>query len=529
MTADDHPDAKAPALPPPNGDGSAGGTLKRNIGTLGIIGLGLSIVNGWVAMSSTIVIGLGQGGAPLILYGLIGTSAINGCVIATVAELAAAYPTAGGQYVWSAILAPGSRRLPFAVGWATLFEWVVIVAAVSIIAAQAVFALVQTFNPAFVIARWHVFLVFEAVNTNALLANVFVLNRLPGLGTFFLVLSNAVFLAILITVPATAPTHQPSSFVWTQWQNESGWSNRFVVAATGLVNPAFIWSGIDGAVHIAEDCLNPARTVPLALLSSIALGFVTGLAMSIALLYSVQDVAAAAASELPFLTIIVQATRSNAAGAVFMAAFLLIISIMTNSIQMASSRLIWSLARDRALPFSDSLARVSPTLRVPVLPIVASWAGVTVLGLLYIASDTVYNSIISCCIMLQNFAVSVVAVQLMLKGRRMNPARWLRLGAFGWVANGVTVAWTLFSTVMWLFPITPRPTAAEMNYSVAVLGAMALIALLDWVFYARKHFRGPSDATLQAIESESGGADAESEAGGEKGREAGRVASVPSI
>jgi hypothetical protein len=31
---------------------------------------------------------------------------------------------------------------------------------------------------------------------------------------------------------------------------------------------------------------------------------------------------------------------------------------------------------------------------------------------------------------------------------------------------------------------------------------MGLIAVLDWVFYARTHFRGPSKATLDAIEAE---------------------------
>lgn len=279
---------------------------------------------------------------------------------------------------------------------------------------------------------------------------------------------------------------------------------------------------MDGAVHIAEECLHSARTVPIALFASIGLGFVTGLGASIALLYSVQDFDAAASAELPFLTIIVQATRSNAAGVVFMVAFLFIVQIMTNSIQMASSRLIWSFARDKALPFSQKLSHISPTLRVPVLSILLSWSGVTILGLLYIGSATVYNSIISCCIILQNIAISVVAIQLMLKGRKMNPNRWLKLGWFGWVANSVTVVWTVFTTVMWLFPLTPKPTGSEMSaypvaltkhyrllvdtllsdYSVAVLGAMALIALLDWVFHARKHFHGPSKATLDAIEEE---------------------------
>jgi choline transport protein len=55
------------------------GTLKRNIGVMGIIGIGLSIVNGWVAMSSTIVIGLGSGGTAVILFGVIGES-IHPCV-----------------------------------------------------------------------------------------------------------------------------------------------------------------------------------------------------------------------------------------------------------------------------------------------------------------------------------------------------------------------------------------------------------------------------------------------------------------
>lgn len=244
------------------------GTLKRNIGLVGIIGLGLSIVNGWVAMSSTIVIGLGQGGAPLILYGILGTTFVNVFLILTIAELASAYPTAGGQYVWSAILSKLSRADPadraaksaphteastpgaaspdakaprhplaFIVGWATIYEWIVIVTAVAIICAQAVFGLVTTFHPDFVVQRWQVFLILFLINTNSAIANIFFLNRMPNIGTFFLFLSNAMYLVILITCPAAADTHQSNAFVWTQWQNAIGWDSKFVVAATGLVNP----------------------------------------------------------------------------------------------------------------------------------------------------------------------------------------------------------------------------------------------------------------------------------------------------
>jgi hypothetical protein len=41
---------------------------------------------------------------------------------------------------------------------------------------------------------------------------------------------------------------------------------------------------------------------------------------------------------------------------------------------------------------------------------------------------------------------------------------------------------------------------------------MAVIAALDWVFYARKHFRGPSEATMVALEAESHSVEGKAEA-----------------
>lgn len=57
----------------------------------------------------------------------------------------------------------------------------------------------------------------------------------------------------------------------------------------------------------------------------------------------------------------------------------------------------------------------------------------------------------------------------MLNGRRMNPNRWFNMGAFGWVANGLTLLWTVFTTIMWLFPGTPSPSAADMSECVEKL------------------------------------------------------------
>lgn len=179
-----------------------------------------------------------------------------------------------------------------------------------------------------------------------------------------------------------------------------------------------------------------------------------------------------------------------------MSAFLCVLMVSSNSVHHATSRLIWSFARDKGMPLSDKVAHVHPKLRVPVIPILISWFGVTVLGVLYVASTTVYGSIISCCIILGNISYAILAIQLMMCGRNINPNRWLKLGWFGWLSNVVTVLWTVFTTVVWLFPTTPHPSGSEMNYSVAVLGAMALIAVIDWYVHGRKHFVGPDDTPL---------------------------------
>lgn len=99
----------------------------------------------------------------------------------------------------------------------------------------------------------------------------------------------------------------------------------------------------------------------------------------------------------------------------------------------------------------------------PDLPPSSSLAYSSSLPTTPVSADAPADSIISCCIILQNFSFSVVAAQLLFRRRRFNENRWLKLGWLGWVANIVTIVWTLFSTVMWLFPITPNPDGATMS------------------------------------------------------------------
>lgn len=79
------------------------------------------------------------------------------------------------------------------------------------------------------------------------------------------------------TCLAVASPKQPSSKVWANFVNESGWQNKGIAYLTGLVNPNYGFGGLDGAIHLAEDYRNATEVVPFAVIFSILTGVVTGL------------------------------------------------------------------------------------------------------------------------------------------------------------------------------------------------------------------------------------------------------------
>jgi amino acid transporter len=72
--------------------------------------------------------------------------------------------------------------------------------------------------------------------------------------------------------------------------NGSGWSDG-ISFLTGLSTPQFMLSGIDATLHLAEECLDPERVVPKAVLATVIVGFLTAFPFAIAISYSYRDVA----------------------------------------------------------------------------------------------------------------------------------------------------------------------------------------------------------------------------------------------
>jgi choline transport protein len=80
----------------------------RNMSKLEIVSAGWVISNSWAGIAATFALAVSQGGPVTLVYGPIIIFVLVGLCALTLGELASVYPTAGGQYHWTSILAPKS-------------------------------------------------------------------------------------------------------------------------------------------------------------------------------------------------------------------------------------------------------------------------------------------------------------------------------------------------------------------------------------------------------------------------------------
>lgn len=92
--------------------------LPRSLSMLSVLGLSFAIMAVPYGLSTTMYIGLTDGQSATILYGWVFVSIISLSIAASLAEICAVYPTAGGVYYWSAMMATKD--------WARIASWVTV-------------------------------------------------------------------------------------------------------------------------------------------------------------------------------------------------------------------------------------------------------------------------------------------------------------------------------------------------------------------------------------------------------------------
>jgi amino acid transporter len=435
---------------------------------------------------------------------------IVGCVLSgmfalSMAQIASAYPTAGGLYHWASIL--GNRFWGWLTAWLNLLGLITVLGAINIGTAyffQGAFGgLFGTTGADGAVTPWpssdFEIVIFVAIIT--VIQAIF--NHVGIKATTFLtdVSGYIIFAATAVLVIAClyfAPAIDISR-LWT-FTNFSGDAGAGVFPQSDnmgylfllcLLLPVYTITGYDASAHTSEETKNAAMSVPTGIVNAVFWSSIVGWLMVCAITLAIPDLAVAAGQGFGMFFATMDAIMPAALKLVLYISIFIAQLICGLATVTSASRMLFAFSRDNGLPVgSKALATVSPKYRTPVTAI---WTA-TVLSILYVllamsikvAGTSIYVIVVNSTLvfLFLSFTVPLVA-GLFAYGT----AKWPNPGPWA-MSAGVYKLVTVLSVVgmgVILF-IAIAPPNERVLY--VVLGFLAL-ALILWFALENRRFQGP--------------------------------------
>jgi amino acid transporter len=404
------------------------------------------------------------------------------------AQVASAFPTAGGLYHWSSIL--GGRGWGWATAWFNLGGLVFVTAAVNV-GAYGLF--VNFVAPMFGVdpgnlGIGHQIAGVALISLSHALLNHFGIRVTTILTDFSGYLIFAVALALTVAMLVAAPQIEMSR-LW-RFGNFGGASgggvwpaHDSVVTMTllALVWPIYTITGFDASAHTAEETVDAARNAPRGMLRSVYLSGLVGWVMVSAFVLALPSVAEGARQGVNLFPWLMSAALPGALARALWIGIVIANYLCGLACLTSASRMMYAFARDGGLPFSRPLRRVSQRWQTPVT---AVWT-TAALGLASTLYAPAYSTLTTACVILLYISyVMPTLVGLRALGRTWTHFGPFQLGAVGYrVAAVVSVAGVAVLT--WIGVQPPNEKA------LTVTAATALVLLAAWWLGVRRVFRGP--------------------------------------
>ena len=255
---------------------------------------------------------------------------------------------------------------------------------------------------------------------------------------------------------------------------------------------------------MAEEVPNPKRNIPKGIAVQLITGFLVTFTFYIAILYAVTDLDAVFSSpisEFPLAAIYLQATRSQAGTAGLLVLFIIDVIITVPGAILTASRMLWTLARDDAVPFSGTVARVSPRFRNPFNAALIVGISCTILGCIYIGSESAFNAFVGVFTILTTMSyLAAILPHILTKRRYVKPGPFWMPSPWGYIITGGASAYIIVFNIIYCFPYALPVDAASMNYSSLMAGGLSIIVGVYYLWKRNHGYEGPR--VLMEVEGE---------------------------
>jgi amino acid transporter len=424
------------------------------------------------------------------------------------AELASAYPTAGGPYWWAAKL--GGPGWSWFTGWANVLGLVAVVASVDYAAATFAASLFNLWsldlgfiNFADSASLGEIFVVFAVILVLHALINIYsshLVALFNNISVFWHVVGVAVIIAILVFVP---DRHQSANFVFTDTINNSGFGHGmfwWYILPVGFLLTMYTQTGYDASAHVAEETHEAEIKVARGLWQSVFYAGLFGWFVLLAITFAATDTKAINDAGGTSISVFTSAMSSGWAEAV-----ILISTVGQFFCGMAgltsASRTWYAFSRDRAIPGwkiwsgvdrrrvpRNSVIAVAVCALIITLPALKGNAAGVPWAFLAVVSITTIGL----------YVAYVTPVYLRLRaGDKFQPGAWNLGRKYKWMCT-VSVVWTVLMIVDFSLPFTPAgvPGRSEFDWTAVNYAPIVNFALLAavgiwWFAGARKTFTGP--------------------------------------
>jgi urea carboxylase system permease len=443
--------------------------LHRRVGPFASFAAGFSFVSILTTVFQLFFLGFGFGGAaffwtwPLVFVGQI-------LVALNFSTLAARFPISGAIFQWSSRLAGPTF------GWFT--GWVMVIGQILTVATAAI--ALQAVLPSI----WSGFQLVggagadssptsstgaaNAVLLGVLLLVVTTVINIIGVRLMSVVNSTGVVLEILgvIAIVAALLFHVqrgPHVLLTTEGAAATpGSSYIWAWLASGLM-AAYVMVGFDSAGELSEETHAPRRTAPRTILRALVVSGIGGAALIIAALMAAPSLTDGnmATIGLPW---VLTSVLGPVAGRILLVDVAIAVCVCTLAVQTSGSRMVYSMAREKSLPFDRVLSRVSPRTGTPIITSIVVGVGAALALVVNIGDSAIFTALASLCIAMLYLAYLGVTVPLLVErfrdrraggGLKQNDELGkplFFLGRWGIAINLVAVAYQVFMFVNLAWP-----------------------------------------------------------------------------
>uniref|UniRef100_M4E7U5 Amino acid permease/ SLC12A domain-containing protein n=1 Tax=Brassica campestris TaxID=3711 RepID=M4E7U5_BRACM len=321
-------------------------------------------------ITTTYNTGLRFGGTVTLVYGWFVAGVFTMCVGLSMAEICSSYPTSGGLYYWSAMLA-GPRWAPLA-SWLT--GWFNIVGQLI-----QVIVLLSTGGKDgggyegsdYVVIAIHGGILFIHALLNS--PPISVLSFIGQLAALWNLLG---VLVLMILIPVVSTERATTKFVFTNFNTDNGLgiTSYAYIFVLGLLMSQYTITGYDASAHMTEETIDADKNGARGIISAIGISILFGWGYIRGISYAVPDIpyllsetnnsGGYAIAEIFYLAF-KSRSGSGTGGIVCLGIVAVAVFFCGMSSVTSSSRMAYAFSRDGAMPFSPLWHKVN-SREVPV-------------------------------------------------------------------------------------------------------------------------------------------------------------------